>query len=72
MIAVCGRDGRWTPNPGGVTCSPIPTPTFTQTFTQTSTQALTQAPTQTSMPTKASTPTGHGEKEICRCSCYFQ
>ena len=35
MTAVCGRDGQWTPNPGGVTCSPgpIPTPTLTQTFT---------------------------------------
>ena len=68
MTAVCGRDGQWTPNPGGVTCSPRPTPTFTQTFTQTSTQtstqALTQAPTQASMPTKASTPTGRGENEL--------
>ena len=30
MIAVCGRDGQWTPNPGGVTCSPRPTQTFTE------------------------------------------
>ena len=41
MTAVCGRDGQWTPNPGGVTCSPGPTQTFTQTAT----------PTQTSSPT---------------------
>ena len=64
MIAVCGRDGRWTPNPRAVTCSPRPTPTFTQTFTQTSTQALTQTPTQASMPTKALTPTGRGENKL--------
>ena len=63
MTAVCGRDDQWTPNPGGVTCSPRPT-TFTQTFTQTSTQALTQAPTQALMPTKVSTPTGVGENEL--------
>ena len=56
MTAVCGRDGRWTPNPGGVSCSPRPTPTFTQ--------ALTQTPTQASMPTKALTPTGCGENEL--------
>ena len=36
MVAVCGSDGQWTPNPGGVTCSPRPTPTFTQTPTQAS------------------------------------
>ena len=38
MIAVCGRDGQWTPNPGGVTCSPrltlTPTPTQTSTSTE--------------------------------------
>ena len=36
MTAVCGSDGQWTPNLGGVTCSPRPTPTFTQTFTEAS------------------------------------
>ena len=25
MIAVCESDGQWSPNPGGVTCSPRPT-----------------------------------------------
>ena len=39
MIAVCGSDVQWTPNPGGVTCSPRPTQTFTQ--ASTSTQTLT-------------------------------
>ena len=29
MTAVCGMNGQWTPNLGGVTCSPRPTPTFT-------------------------------------------
>ena len=42
MTAVCGSDGQWTPDPGGVTCSPVPTQTFTQTFT----------PTETSTPTR--------------------
>ena len=37
MTAVCGRDGQWTPNPGGVTCSPRPTFTETATPTETST-----------------------------------
>ena len=64
MTAVCGSDGQWTPNPGGVTCSPRPTQTFTQTFTQVPTQASTQAPTQASTPTKTSTPTGHGENKL--------
>ena len=36
MTAVCGRDGQWTPNPGGITCSPRPTQTLTQTFTEAS------------------------------------
>ena len=64
MTAVCAGDGQWTPNPGGVTCSPRPTQTFTQTVTQVPTQASTQAPTQASTPTKTSTPTGHGENEL--------
>ena len=51
MTAVCGSDGQWTPNPGGVTCSPTPTQTFTETFTQTLT------------PTETSTSTGPGENE---------
>ena len=38
MVSVCGRDGQWTPNPGGVTCSPrltlTPTPTQTSTSTE--------------------------------------
>ena len=45
MIAVCGSDGQWTPNPGGVTCSPRPTQTFTQAST----------------PTQTPTPTGKNE-----------
>ena len=48
MTAVCGSDGQWTPNPGGVSCSPRPTQTFTQTFT----------------PTETSTPTGPGENLV--------
>ena len=64
MTAVCGSDDKWTPNPGGVSCSPVPTQTFTQTFTQVPTQASTQAPTQASTPTKTSTPTGHGKNEL--------
>ena len=40
MTAVCGRNGRWIPDPGGITCSPIPTPTSTQTSTQTFTEAI--------------------------------
>ena len=35
MTTVCESDGQWSPNPGGVTCSPIPTQTFTETFTPT-------------------------------------
>ena len=35
MTAVCESDGQWTPNPGGVTCSPSPTQTFTPTQTST-------------------------------------
>ena len=41
MTAVCGSDSQWTPNPGGVTCSPRPAPTFTQATTPT----LTSTPT---------------------------
>ena len=36
VIAVCESDGQWTPNPGGITCSPSPTQTLTQTFTEAS------------------------------------
>ena len=61
MTAVCGRDGQWTPNPGGVTCSPRPTHRFTQTFIQ--------PPTHSSTP-HSSTPTGHGENER-RTACYY-
>ena len=53
MTAVCESDGQWTPNPGGVTCSPRPTQTFTQ--------ASTEAPTQASTPTQTPTPTGKNE-----------
>ena len=53
MTAVCGRDGQWTPNPRGVTCSPRPTQTFTQ--------ASTESPTQASTPTQTPTPTGKNE-----------
>ena len=49
MTAACGRDGQWTPNPGGVTCGPVPTPAFTQTFTK----VLVLTP--------GSTPTGPGK-----------
>ena len=35
MTAVCDSDGQWVPNPGGVTCSPRPTPILTQTPTPT-------------------------------------
>ena len=62
MTTVCGSDGQWSPNPGSITCSPVPTQAFTQTFTQVPTQASTQAPTQA--PTKTSTPTGYGENEL--------
>ena len=48
MTAVCGRDGRWTPNPGGVTCSPTPTPTQTSILT----------------PSSATDPSGPGESEL--------
>ena len=34
MTTVCGRDGQWSPNPGGLTCSPGPTQTFTQSSNQ--------------------------------------
>ena len=51
MTAVCGRDGQWTPNPGGVTCSYVPAQTSTQRFSQ------------TTIPTQTSTPTGPGENE---------
>ena len=51
MTAVCGSDAQWSPNPGGVTCSPRPTPTFMQTFSW------------ASIPTQTSTPTGPGENE---------
>ena len=36
MTAACWRDGQWTPNPGGVTCSPRPSPQYsTQVFIST-------------------------------------
>ena len=41
MTAVCGRDGQWTPNPGGTTCSPRPKPTSTQATTPTETSTAT-------------------------------
>ena len=53
MTAVCGSDGQWTPNPGGVTCRPRPTQTFTH--------ASTEAPTQAPMSTQTPTPTGRNE-----------
>ena len=54
MTAVCGNDGQWTPNPGGVTCSPRPTPTPMQIFTE------------ASILTPSATPdfTGPGESEL--------
>ena len=52
MTAECGRDGRWTPNPGHVTCSPRSTPTSTHTFTE------------TSIVTSISGPTGPGESQL--------
>ena len=72
ITAVCGRDSRWTPDPGDVTCSPRPTPASTQTTTQTPTEAPTRAPTQapTYVPTQASTLTktsttpGYGENAM--------
>ena len=50
MTTVCGRDGQWSPNPGGVTCSPTPIVT----------------PTQSSILTASSAtdPTGPGESEL--------
>ena len=48
MTAVCGSDGQWTPNPGGMTCSPRTELTFIQTFTV--------APTQPPTPTETTTP----------------
>ena len=56
MTAVCGSDGQWTPNPGGVTCSLRPTQTFTQTFTEASilTPRLSATPH----------PTGPGENQL--------
>ena len=57
MTAVCGRDGQWTPNPGGVTCSYVPPPTSTQTFSQ------------AAIPTQTSIPTGPGENEHFRVYC---
>ena len=60
MTAVCGRDGQWTPNPGGVTCSPGPTTAFTQTFTLTSTKTSTEI----------STPTGPGENDLLLYTIY--
>ena len=64
MTAVCGRDGQWTPNPGGVTCSPGPTQTFTQ--------ASTEAPTLALMPTQTPTPTGKSEFLILLQACDMQ
>ena len=55
MTAVCGRDGQWTPNPGGVTCSPRPTLTLTQTSTQVPTQTLTW--TSIGLPSSPQSPT---------------
>ena len=49
MTAVCGRDGQWTPNPGGVTCSPRPTQVITLASPQTT--ILVSTPIQTSTPT---------------------
>ena len=49
MTAVCGSDGQWTPNPGGVTCRPKLTQTFTRLFIQ------------VSILTPGSTPTGPGK-----------
>ena len=46
MTAVCGSDGQWTPNPGGVTCSPKSTQTFTETLTQAPTSTQTSTPTE--------------------------
>ena len=59
MTAVCGSDSQWTPNPGGVTCSPRPTPTSTQTSTE------------TSVVTPSATPdsTGPGESQLCYYMC---
>ena len=54
MTAVCERNGQWTPNPGGITCSPRPIPTFTQTFTEAS--ILT--------PSATPHPTGPGENQL--------
>ena len=48
MTAVCGSDGQWDPNPGGVTCTPRPT----------------LAHTQPSTPTQTSTPTGPGQSQL--------
>ena len=52
MTAVCGSESQWTPNPGGVTCSPRPTQMFTQIVTQ------------VSILMSGSTPTGPGKK-VC-------
>ena len=49
MTAVCGSDGQWTPNPGGVTCSPRPTQVITLASPQTT--ILVSTPIQTSTPT---------------------
>ena len=54
MTTVCGRDGQWTPNPGGITCSPRPTPTFRETLTEAS--ILT--------PSSTPDPTGPGESQL--------
>ena len=53
MTAVCGRDGQWFPDPGGITCSPRPVPTSTQTFTE----AFILTPSATPDPTR-------GESEL--------
>ena len=60
MTAVCGRNGQWTPNPGGITCSPRPTQTFTP--SQTFTEALILTP--------SATPdfTGPGESQLLLCT----
>ena len=54
MTVVCDSDGQWTPNPGGITCSPRPTQTLTQTFTEAS--ILT--------PSATPHPTGPGENQL--------
>ena len=64
MTAVCGSDGQWTPNPGGVTCSPRPTQVITLASPQTT--ILVSTPIQTS------TPTGENKRLLlCSPAHYF-